>query len=522
MLLCTAEQMRELDRAAIEDFGIAGLVLMEAAGRGVADLVESLVDPKDSALSLPASVAIVCGAGNNAGDGFVAARHLINRGVSVRTCCLASRERLQGDAKVNLEALERLEPDIQWIDSGDSLKQMCMDLGGSAVVVDALLGTGLRSDVEGRFAAAIECINQLDSITVAVDIPSGLDADSGRIRGIAVRADHTVTFGYPKLGLVTYPGAEYVGQLSVVDIGLPRVLEQKKSFVARLLDDRFVRTRLRGRPASGHKGTFGHLLVLGGAAGKSGAVLMSAEAALRTGAGLCTVAAPSEILAALESKTREVMLQPASPAGTELDDSDSAFKHLNGLLAGKQAVAVGPGMPTGSGVRRLMARLVRESWLPLVIDADGLNALAGQVEVLRDKSAPCLLTPHPGEMARLLGCKTDEIQGNRVEVARRFAEQNEVYVVLKGWRTVIATPAGEVYICPVGNAGMATAGTGDVLTGIIGSLIAQGHSLQDAALIGVFVHGRAGDTAAAAKGARSLLASDVIAHIGSVFREWDA
>lgn len=517
MLVCTAEEMRALDRATIDDYGIAGVVLMEVAGRGVVEVICAERDVR------AARVVVICGRGNNGGDGFVIARHLASRGARVTVFLAAERSEVKGDALANLRALERMQVEIAPLVREGDLDAADETLQQAVVVVDALLGTGVRDQLGGQYLAIVERVNRCDGLRLAVDIPSGLHADTGAVLGAAVEAHHTVTFGLPKLGLVTHPGVAHVGTLHVVDIGIPTELVRARSLAARLLDDEALAEWLPGRPAHGHKGTFGHLLLIGGSPGKSGAALLAGEAAMRSGVGLCTIAAPPDVLPALECKTREVMLAPLLPAGqVDLDDSDATFAQLAALLQGKSALAVGPGMPRGQGSVRFMKRLLSEVEIPTVIDADGLNALVGQTDVLSQAKGAVVLTPHPGEMARLVERSVAEVQADRVTHALGLATRHGVTVLLKGARSIVAAPRGPVLINPTGNSGLASGGTGDVLTGVVGALLAQGLEPLAAAGAGAFVHGRAGDRARARRGARGLVASDVIAALGPVLASWDA
>lgn len=515
MLVCTAAQMREIDRTAIEDYGVPGVVLMESAGRGVVEVIAGLRSPRDL------RVLVLAGSGNNGGDGYVVARHLIARGARVVTCLCSPREKIGGDALVNLRILERMGAELRSLVTEEELEHAETSFTHAQVIVDALLGTGLQAEVRGQFRRVIERANRCSALKVAVDIPSGLHADSGQILGLAFTADHTVTFGYPKLGLVTHPGAERAGALHVCDIGIPAGIEGKKEFAAELLEAEVVRRWLQHRPPWGHKGTYGHLLVIAGSPGKSGAALLCGEAALRTGAGLCTVASPAATMRAMECKTVEVMLAALAPDGMEIDDGDRVFGHLRTLLEGKSAIALGPGIPRGPGMAAFIRRLVRESPVPIVIDADGLNELATDLSCLRKATVPVLLTPHPGEMSTLTGIPVPEIQAARIATAKTFAEAHNVFLALKGFRTVIACPDGKVYLNPTGNTGMASGGTGDVLTGLVGSFLAQQHSPGDALCLGVFVHGVAGDRAAARQGQHGMLARDLSAEVGGVLKEWE-
>lgn len=515
MQVCNSAQMREIDRAAIEDFGLPGVVLMEVAGRGVVDLITRLRRPRGL------RVVVLCGSGNNGGDGYVIARHLIGRGARVRVYLLAERSKIVGDALTNLEILERMRAEIHPLRSEEELRAANSALTHAEVIVDALLGTGLNSEVRGQYRLVLERINRCAGLKIAVDIPSGLHADDGRVLGVAFDADHTVTFAYPKVGLVTHPGIIRVGELHVIDIGVPAGATADKEFTAELLEPEAVGRWLLHRPSWGHKGTYGHLLIVAGSPGKTGAAILCGEASLRCGVGLATVASPPLAMQAMEAKTREVMLAPLVPEGLEADDSDEVFSHVQALLAGKAAVALGPGIPRGPRMRALIGRLIRESTIPLVVDADGLNELAEIADCCEEASVPILLTPHPGEMSTLCGLTVGEVQANRLDVARDFATQHGVYVALKGARTIIAGPDGKIYINPTGNSGMGSGGTGDVLTGLVGGFLAQGHDPMDALCLGVFVHGAAGDLAAEKHGQRGLLASDLLPEVGKVLMQWE-
>jgi NAD(P)H-hydrate epimerase len=506
--------MRELDRTTIEDYGIPGVVLMEAAGKGVVDVITRERD-------LDGRVLILCGSGNNGGDGYVVARHLMARGYRVTVYLVSDRTKIGGDALVNLKILDKMGADLQPLQTERDLERAESALVHASVIVDALLGTGLTSEVRGQYRKVLERANRCRGLKVAVDIPSGLDADNGRVLGVAFDAEHTVTFGLPKVGLVTHPGVERVGKLHVVDIGIPPGATAEKDFVAEILEPELVGRWLMPRPDWGHKGTYGHLLVIAGSEGKTGAAVLCGEAALRCGVGLATVASPRPAMRAMEAKTREVMLAPLSPDGVEVDDSVAVFDHCLQLLKGKAAVAIGPGIVRGPAMQRFICRLVRESTVPIVVDADGLNELAGTLHCLEHATVPVLLTPHPGEMSRLTGLSIDEIQADRIGVAADFAQKQGVYVALKGARTIIAAPDGRTYINPTGNSGMGSGGTGDVLTGMVGGFLAQQQDPLDALCLGAFIHGLAGDRAAKRQGQHALLASDLLAEIGGIIKEWE-
>lgn len=502
----TAQEMRRVD-AASADHGMPGSVLMENAGLAMARTATGLAGPQGRFL-------VLCGTGNNGGDGLVAARHLVSAGRSVFVELLGDAASLQGDPARNLRALEA---------SGLSCAPIPEDLpvGPGDVVLDAVFGSGLNRAPEGRFADAIGRMSvwrAAGAKVVAADLPSGLDTDTGVPFAPCVTADVTTAFGFLKLGQALEPGASRCGTLEVVDIGIPRaaqgVLAGAGVF---LLEERDVQARLAPRRVDGHKGTFGHVLVVAGSWGKTGAGALTAKAALRTGAGLVTVASRPEALQPILQHTPEVM-------GVELvNDGPLGLGDFNSILEaadGKQALVIGPGIARGPETGRLLCALLEELTIPCVLDADALTALEGQSALLDKAKGELLLTPHPGEMARLVGRPTTEINADRVGVARQFSQAHSVVLLLKGARTVIARHDGAVFINPTGNAGMATGGSGDVLAGMTGALLAQGLSTEDAAVVGAWAHGASGDLAALRRGQLGLIASDLIEHLGDVWTRW--
>lgn len=507
MKLLTAAQMQEMDRRTIEEIGIPGAVLMENAGRGMTDRIHA----KFINLA-PGPVLILAGKGNNGGDGYVIARHLIEKGWQVRTLVLAKREDIRGDARLNLGILENCGGAITFAPTQEILAEATSAAPEPRLVVDALLGTGLTKAVKGKYAAAIDWINRSSAAVAAVDIPSGLDASTGKIHGCCVAADLTATFGFAKIGQVSYPGAGKVGELAVIDIGIPRTVAAAAGDDCLLVTAAVARGFLPPRPADGHKGTFGHLLVAAGSIGKTGAAIMTCEAALRAGCGLVTLACPAAVQPVVASQLTEVM--SAALTDVEGEMSLQALSVLEQLAQDKQALAIGPGLGLAQETAELARHLIAESPLPLVVDADGLTALTDHLEILQQRAQrPTVLTPHPGEMARLAGMTVQEIQSDRVSAARAFAQRHKVVVVLKGARTVIALPDGRIRINASGHAGMASGGMGDVLTGMIASLLAQGLEVGTAAALGVYLHGYAADRLADNCGNAGLLASDLIAEL---------
>jgi NAD(P)H-hydrate epimerase len=500
MKVVTAHTMQETDKRTIEEFAIPGLRLMENAGRVCVEEIIGEFGPKGRAM-------IVAGRGNNGGDGYVIARLLALKGWSARVIILAEREQISGDALVNLEKLPASitsfctrEGQLTALHSDEIFK--------ADVIIDAMLGTGLRSDVSGIYLEAVELLNASDRPIVSIDIPSGIHGTTGRVLGGAIQAHITVTFAFAKLGLVLYPGAEYTGRVVVADIGIPQTLMESAPGYD-FLNEETIRPLLQRRDRQAHKGVFGHCLIIAGSTGKSGAAALSANSAVRAGSGLVTLATAESINSILEVKTTEAMTVPLPDAGSG-HISSSAFPFLEKLLPGKNAVAIGPGLDRRPGTVALVHTLVETISQPLVIDADALNALSEDMSVLRrKKSRQVILTPHPGEMSRLLGTSIPDVDAIRISTAQEFARDYGIYLVLKGARTIIASPDGTAAINGSGNPGMATGGMGDVLTGIITSLLGQGYSAWDACRLGVFIHGYAADMVAADKGEIGINAGDV-------------
>jgi NAD(P)H-hydrate epimerase len=502
MKIVRSQTMQEMDRRAMDEFGIPGLELMEHAGRCC---VEEII--RHFGRQGVRRVLILAGKGNNGGDGHVIARLLLGEGWKVTLLVLAEQEQITGDAAVNLK---RLPPDLPLFRTreGELTTLHATDIRQTDLIVDAMLGTGLSSDLAGVYREAVQLVNGSGRPVVAVDIPSGVHGSSGRVLGSAVRADLTVTFACPKLGHVLYPGAERVGRLVVRDIGIPpSLLEQAPGF--EYLNEESMAPLLKRRDRQGHKGDYGHCLFIAGSTGKSGAAALCANSAVRAGSGLVTLGAPETIHRILEVKTTEAMTVPLPDSGNG-HLAESAFAGIVRLLEGRDVLAIGPGIDRQPDTVALVRSLAETVELPLVIDADGLNALATDMTVLKWKrSSAMVLTPHPGEMARMLGAPLPPEQADRIELCREFATSHDVHLVLKGARTIVASPDGSVAINGSGNPGMASGGMGDVLTGIIASLIGQGYDVRDACCLGVFIHGYAADMVAREKGEVGIIATDV-------------
>lgn len=500
--------MKEIDRRAIEEWGLNGLVLMENAGRAVVDsITEELGSPAGRRFT------VVCGKGNNGGDGFVVARHLANRGAEVTCLLLGKIAELRGDARTNAEILSRSGLAIHEMSDAEALDRT---LTPAPVIIDAIFGTGLSSAPRGIFARAIDTINRSGAYIVSIDCPSGVDTDTGQVFAPAITADLTVTMCLPKYGLILYPGKLHTGKLRIADIGIPRHLLSSIADTF-LLDLEAVQNLLPRRRPDGHKGTFGTALVIAGSRGYSGALCLALEAALRAGAGLVRAAFPKSLSPIVEARVLEAVKHPLpeTPEGTIAYE---ALPPLLELAAAAESVAIGPGLSTHPETRKLVLEFLARIAEPVVIDADALNSLAGEPALLKRSRAPMVLTPHPGELSRLLGKPTAELNSDRIEVARRFAREFNCVLVLKGAPTVIAEPGGRVFVNSTGNSGLGSGGTGDVLTGLIAGLLAQGATPPDAAQAGVFLHGLAGDLAAETLTEYALAARDLLEFLPRAFK----
>jgi len=515
MRILTAEAMREVDRSAIEGLGIPSLVLMENAALGVVDALGEA----SGAIGAAESAAIFCGPGNNGGDGLAIARHLAVRGWEVAVFLAAGGKELSGDAGAQLAICRKMGLAISEITAEEDAWEALAAAGDLDLIVDALFGTGLARPLSGLFELLVDGINDLPRPCVAVDLPSGLNGSRPEPLGPHVWADLTVTFAAPKIAHVLAPAADAVGELVVADLGIPpRLVDEVEEESGRL--ELLVEDELAGwlppRPRDAHKGTFGHALLVAGSPGKAGAAILAARAAVRSGAGLVTVAVPEPILETVDLGSLESMTLALSSAATS--------QALLEALEGKAVLAVGPGLGQDEPAVTFIRQIVTasgEADLPLVLDADGLNAFAGKAASLMERKAPTVLTPHPGELGRLLGISAKDVQGDRLGSVRRAARETGAIVVLKGGRTLIAEPGGNVWINPTGNPGMATGGSGDVLTGLTAGLIAQreayGLEVLDAVLLAVFLHGLAGDLAVVEKGENALAAGDLIEFLPAAF-----
>jgi NAD(P)H-hydrate epimerase len=512
--------MQRIDQLTTERYGVPSLTLMENAGRGVAEFLAERFAPLEQQ-----RIVILCGRGNNGGDGLVVARLLRDKGLKPRVLLFADPRKVQGDAAVSLERLG-ISGMPEVVESPEAWQCIKPSLEGTMLVVDALLGTGLTKPLGGLLLRVVREVNTelATAQVVAVDLPSGISADTGELIGEHVRADFSVTFTAPKIAHVFPPACERVGEWVVRQIGTPpEALERDSELFLNLACREDFAWLAQPRKPDANKGSFGHVLILAGSVGKTGAAALAAMAALRAGAGLVTVATAASALPIVASLGMEYMTEPLpqTEAGTI---SLRALEHgrLDKLLEGKSVLAIGPGIGSVPETAELVCTLVNRRRVPVVLDADGLNAFAGRMDAFRSGGdlADAVLTPHPGEMSRLAGLGTAEIQAHRVENAREFAQKHQVNLVLKGFRTLTAAPDGKVWVNPTGNPGMASGGTGDVLTGMIAGLVAQyrDRPISEVAAAAVYLHGLAGDIVAKEMGHASLIAGDLIGALPQAYR----
>lgn len=514
-LLLSADEMRQLDRDTIAGGHAAGEDLMERAGAGVAEAMERRYGP-----TLAMRVLVLCGTGNNGGDGFVAARHLRGRGAEVTVGVIGDPKRIQGDARAHLERLESAGGTVVALADEAALERLVSSRDHWDYALDAVLGTGARGTPEGLSASAVQSLRELDDAgtrVVAVDLPTGVNADTGEIARRAVRADLTVTFGHAKRGHVLYPGRAFTGVLEVVDIGLAPAAPEPGRHPFELATAAAMADLLPERDPRAHKGSTGRVLIVGGSVGLTGAVALAARAATRAGAGTVQAAVPASLNDALEAKLTEEMTIPCPETGARAFALD-ALEPILKRAAAADVVVVGSGLSRTPEAAELARRLISGCPRPLVIDADGLNALEGATKLLEQGDAPRVLTPHLGEAARLTGLSAATLEAKRLDAALEWAGRLRSVLVLKGAPTVTAAPRGIATVNPTGNAGLASAGTGDVLCGVIAALMAQGLDAYDAARLAAFVHGAAGDLAAAEIGAVGFSAGDCVERLPRVIQ----
>ncbi len=497
----TAEQMQAIDRQAIDGFGIPGITLMENAGVGIVQELQRRFPDLSRK-----KIFIFCGKGNNGGDGFVVARHLFNLGSEVRILLAGKLSELNGDAGINAISAHKIGIQVDELNP-DHLNRHDHKLRHCDIIIDAVFGTGLNKPVAGFMEKVIDKINQFEKFVVSVDINSGVDSESGQLMGPHVKSDLTLALACWKQSHLLHPSAGVMKETRLIDIGIPEKARVKQNIRVYQCEEEDIKSYFQKRNPNSHKGDYGHVLVLAGSRGKEGAAGLTALAVLRSGAGLCTLALPASCQKAVHPM--EVMTAPL-PETANGTLSLQAKEPILDLLKDKSALAIGPGITTDPETVALIGEILPLIQCPLVLDADALNAISSHKDWLEKLKPETVLTPHPKEMSRLTGMSTQEIQRNRVATAAQFATEHSLTLVLKGSPTLIALADGSVTINPTGNAGMATGGSGDVLTGIIAGLMAQGLAPCSASIAGSYIHGQAGDHFAETESQTTLIAGDLL------------
>ncbi|QZY55764.1 NAD(P)H-hydrate dehydratase [Crassaminicella profunda] len=513
MKIVNSEQIKQLDHMAMEEFFIPGIILMENAGVAVAHEILKSVKKKENK-----EVIIVCGLGNNGGDGFVAARHLFNKGIPVKVFIIGNPSDISGDAKINYDIIHKLEIDIQILVGVNNLKKFSEIIKTCSIIVDGIFGTGLKREIDGLIGEIIHTINESEKEVISIDIPSGISANNGAVYGTAVKADKTVVLALPKIGNLNYPGADYVGELILKDIGIPQKAIEKMQLNTNFITMDMVREIMPVRNRDTHKGSYGKAYIVAGSTGMTGAAILSCEAALKSGVGIIKMPVPQSLNTIMETRLTEVITVPLP----EFKKGVVGIRDIEKILKTMEesnVMAIGPGSGRSRELEELLRNILEHTNKPMILDADALNSLANRKEFLNLIKCPTIMTPHVGEMARLTDLEIDYINNNRIAVATEFAKKWNVVVVLKGARTIVAGPKEEIFINTTGNPGMATAGSGDVLTGIVTGLVAQGIEPLKAAVAGVYIHGKAGDIAAEKFGEYGLVASDILKEIPFAIKE---
>lgn len=507
MRIVTSDEMYSIEEAA-EKKGITRGIMMENAGKNIANkLIKLLPDFKKK------KICILCGKGNNGGDGLVAARYLKKIGVTPEVSILGEINEISPLAKQNLSRLKKIKVSVREIKKVDEISD---EIRNSDIVIDAIFGTGFKGSIKGLIAEVIQILNEEKTLVISVDLPSGLNADTGEVSTPCVNADWTFTLGLPKKGLFLFPGAEYAGRIEVLDIGIPSDLVGKGALNLITADE--ISSLIPKRKLDTHKGSYGHVFIISGSVGMTGAATLTGLGALYSGAGLVTLGIPKSLNQIMEIKLTEVMTKPLPE--TEFQTlSLASFEEILNFSKNIDVITIGPGLGRVDETCELVRKIIENVNLPMVIDADAIFALKGNTDILKNRKAQTVLTPHPGEMSYLTGKNIDEIQSKRIEITRDFASMFKVITVLKGTLTVVASPGDEVWINPTGNPGMASGGVGDVLTGIIASLVGQKIDPFDASKVGVYIHGLAGDLARDEKSEMSVVASDIINKLPQAFKK---
>lgn len=509
MRIATEKDIRIIDQMATEKYAMPSYLLMEGAGLALANVVKEHLDGMKR-------VIVIVGMGNNGGDGIVCARHLHNAGFDVSVYLIGNIKKLSEDAVRHYEMLKPLEIVTESINDNSGIKKMGKRIRPGDLVVDCLFGIGIQREIEGVYQLVVEEINASNGYVIACDIPSGIKADDAIVMGCAVKADETVAMCLPKIGNIMYPGAAYNGILKVADIGIPRELINEVPMTLSVISEDIIRNIIPKREKNTHKGSYGKAVLIAGTYGMTGAAILASTATLRSGVGLLRLIIPESLYTVITSSVPEAVIIPISETRRGVFAINQIEKIIKNC-ENADVVAIGPGCGQSSEISEVLRQLFTEVEIPIVIDADGLNTLSKNIDLINNATKDIVMTPHPGEMSRLTGLTIEQINMRPIEIAIEYAKKWHVTIVLKGAKTVVATKTGAAYVNHNGNPGMATAGSGDVLTGIITALIAQGVSPEKAAIAGVYLHGSAGDFMAEVKGEYGLIAGDIVEGLTKAF-----
>ena len=504
MKIAQVKEMKQMDEIAIRKYGISDNILMENAGLSVFQIINNNFKVAKS------NFIIFCGIGNNGGDGLVVARKLFSNGANIKICILDNPEKYKNAAMKNWNIVRKLNLPIMIQPTIEEIKST---IDNESIIIDAIFGTGLTRNIKGYYYNIIQLINQISNKVISIDIPSGIDGNTGQIKGIAIRSNYTVTFGLPKIGNILYPGYVYGGRLYLSHISFPPELYNTEDLNIQV--NSF--TQIPERSESGHKGTFGNALFISGSKNYFGAPYFSSLSFLKTGGGYSRLATPASMVPFIASKAHEVVFLPQKETSTGSLSLDN-FAELKEWSEKVDVVIIGPGLSLEEETQELIRKLTTEIKKPLLIDGDGLTAISKDINILKKRKHPTILTPHPGEMARLTKVSIYEVEKNRINITKKYSKEFNSVIVLKGAHTIIGLPCGKIYINMTGNSGMASAGSGDVLTGTIGAMYALGLSIEDAVKEGVLIHGFAGDLAAKDKGKDGTTASDIMNSLSDVMK----
>ncbi|HEY9061951.1 MAG TPA: NAD(P)H-hydrate dehydratase [Pseudobacteroides sp.] len=504
MKVATPEQIGRMDDETINKIGIPGIVLMENAALKVVEETTRSIGAMEGK-----KVIVLAGKGNNGGDAYAVARHLNNLGAYVSVYITSKKSEVKSDAQINLKIIENMNIKTVEVVDKNILSEIKRELECCDAVIDGIFGTGFKGQVTGIIEEIVKLVNDSSKYVVSIDIPSGVNGETGKVLGKSIKAHKTVTFTFPKTGLLISPGCEHTGELVIADIGIPKSICDAVNMKTTLIDKEHVSDIIPKRIKESSKGNYGRVLIISGSTGMTGSGCLCAKAALRSGAGLVYLGVPAVLGNIYSAQLVEPIVIPFEDKGKEHFSKESA-KDILKQMEKMNVAAIGPGISCRQDIIELVQEILVNASVPIVLDADALNAVSKDAAILKKAKVPVVVTPHPGEMARLMGMSISDIQNDRIKHAGDFSAQYNVITVLKGSKTIIAAPGGRIYINPTGNPGMSTAGTGDVLTGIIAGFIGQGFTPEDSAVAGVFLHGLAGDMAAHKKGQYGIIAGDLI------------